>query len=131
MFKKPIQCNCFVYYGIIASEGELKSAMKRMNKKDLYAFIFGNGLSYQRVGNAKKSAKYLIGKEIFSKYAFTHMRLYFDENDNLSLTDQNNTPFTTKLSKNEELEISRKIYNLGFFNLPAYYMIHNYDFNEI
>ena len=132
MFRKPIQCNCFIYFGVIVSEGELKTAMKRMHKNDdVYAFIFGNGLQFQRIGNSKKSSKFIIGKEIYNQYAFTSMKLNFDENNQLELLHNNGIPINIQLDKDTQQEITKKIYALGFFNLTGYHMIHNYETNNV
>ena len=132
MFRKPIQCNCFIYFGIIVSEGEIKTAMKRLHKNDdIYAFIFGNNLQFQRIGNSKKSSKYVIGKELFGQYAFTQMKMDFDENNNLKLVQANGTPINILLSPEEKKQVTKTIYSLGFFNLTGYYLFHNYEINNI
>ena len=127
-----MQCNCFIYFGIIASEGDLRSAMRNMHKKnDIDAFIFGNNLQYQKIGNAKASSRYIIGKEIYHQYAFTAMNIQYDEKHHISLLDQNGKAIKIFLDKQDEQEITKKIYSLGFFNLTGYHLIHNYEINEI
>ena len=131
MFRKPVQCNCFVYYGIIASEGEVTSAMRRMKVKlSIDDFIHQQGLDYRRIGNAEKSAKFVIGRELYEQKAFTHMKL--DVNDNSAVMYHNTgIPIKVSLSVKEKYDISNKIYKIGFFNLTEYYLVHNYEFNEI
>jgi len=132
LFLKPVQCNCFIYFGVIVSEGEIKSAMKRLKHKsdDIYGFVFSKGLQFQRIGNSKKSARFVIGKEIFDWYAFTQMELSFD-NDNINLLNRSGNPINVRLSQKEQHDITMKISALGFYNLTNYYMIHNYEINNV
>ena len=126
MFIQPIAINVFVYYGIIISEGELKTIMKRQGMNDVYAFVYSNKLQYKKMGNASKGNQYVIGKEIYSCYGFNYMNLQ----DGVKLTDKNNLPFTVKLSMEEEFEVKEKLYKPGFFNIADYYLVFNYDKNE-
>ena len=128
MLMQPISINLFVYYGIIVSDGELQTIMKRHESKDMYLFIYGHKLEYKCLGNSKRGSRYVIGKEIYAKYAFDYMNLSTSEG--LKFCDENDVPFETKLSAEQEFKVKQKLHALGFFNIANYHLVFNFDKNK-
>lgn len=132
MFKKQIQCNCFVYYGIFTTVGEIERAMKRFKHNgDVYTYVFSSGLEYKRVGSDKNSNELIVGLPLDQKQNFIAMKINKDQNNDIILQHKDGSNIKTKLTYEEENEINKKIYKLGFFGKPEYYIFHNYTFNEI
>ena len=131
MFFKPVECNASIFYGIFVSIGEIQSAMKRFKfKGDIYSFIYSNGIEYVSVGDNKLSQEFLIGKKIDFYHNFLAVKLKFGE-DGMYLQHLDGQIPNIKMSDFEEVELKKKLFQMGFMNNLDYYMVHNYKSNRL
>lgn len=127
----PVTVNCFLYYGVIVSIGEVHTAMKRVvNNDDMYAFIYGHGLAFKRIGDAMTGASLVIGQELFAQAKWTGIRFYADADGLPAVSSLNGTKIKAHLTLNEERDITRKLCELGFVRAPGYILTHNYDLRK-
>lgn len=128
----PVTVNCFLYYGVIVSIGEVHTAMKRVvtNDKDLYDFVYGHGLAFKRIGDEMTGASLVIGRELFAQAKWTGIRFHGNADGVPTVSSLNGTTVKAHLTLNEERDVTRKLCELGFVRAPGYILTHNYTMTK-
>ena len=120
MAKKGTQVNCYVCYGIQVDTSTLHQTMKRFGFDDIYPFVSSHGLDYLPIEETQHPTGYIIGKIIYHGLSFTAAELEI-MNDILYINNSN-----TRLSREEEIEINRKLYQTGLPPFTKYYFAQNF-----
>lgn len=127
-FVKKVQVNCFLYFGVLVSIGEVHTAMHRVVNQDdeIYTFVYSKGLAFKRVGDARAGATLLVGRELFVQDSWTGIRLFTSAEGYTTVRSLNGALVNTKLGDLEEADVTRRLAQLGLVRTPAYILAHNY-----
>lgn len=132
-FVKKVQVNCFLYFGVLVSIGEVHTAMHRVVNKDdeIYTFVYSKGLNFKRVGDAAKGATLLIGRELFVQDGWTGIRLFTSADGRTTVRSLSGAPVDTNLGDLGEADVTRRLAQLGLVRTPAYILAHNYIVHDL
>jgi hypothetical protein len=123
-----VNVNCFLYFGVLVSIGEVHTAAKKViNGDDLYEFIYGHGLAFKRVGDAATGASLVVGRELFAQPRWTGVRVFTTADGQAEISSLNGTRVQTKLPPLEEAAVTKKLGALGLVRTPGYLLVQNHE----